>query len=80
MSERVIQLVVGLLLLAVIPAYAYTLRLEFLKRVHSARRSAARLTRDRAVELVRHHASVAPPNYRTMYENMAARLEEMPLE
>lgn len=80
MSQDATTIALVFMVLGIFAAYALMLRQEIQRRVHKARQAAARLARDRAVELVRHHASVAPPNYQTMYSNLATRLEEMSLE
>lgn len=73
-------LTLALLVAGLVLAFSFSVRQEFQQHLKKARKDGARMSRDRAVELVRHYASVAPPNYQTMYSSLATKLEEMSLE
>ena len=80
MSEKAIHITIALLIAGLLISYGFFVRQAIREGLARARREGSRRMRSEAAGLARYYASVATPTYETLYNNLADRLGELPLE
>lgn len=80
MPENTFRALMWLLLTSLLVAYAFYVRQTVKSAIRRAEIRGAKNMRRDAVQLAQLHANVAPANYQSVYQNIAAKLAELPLD